>query len=291
MPITSIPITERCNMSCAHCLASCTAQGKDMSWGTYIQAIKASMDSPIITLTGGEPTLHPHFMEMLEYAISKRPKGTIGVVTNGSNAELSLKLADMTEQGIIYASISQDQWHDPIEDVVVSRFKNIGGKSYIQTTAKNNKEVIAAGRGANIEGARDECAGKDLSLDVEGNVFLCDCKKECIGTIWNYTIPNLHCECIAPALESGEYVCAGYCSVRGHIIVKNPEPIKKLHAINAAEIEVLSLLVDYQDGKVLPWDIKPKLTQLAMDEQELTAEEFLAIVDKYWGTNCLARIT
>ncbi|WP_312423113.1 radical SAM protein [Anaerospora hongkongensis] len=288
MSIDYIPLTERCNMSCAHCMVDAKVEGRDMSWETYVQAINVSMNEPIITLGGGEPTLHPHFMEMLEYAIRKRPKGAIvSIITNGSNTAISLKLADMTENGIISAALSQDQWHDPIDEVVVARFKDIGK---IHTPAKTNKDVVSVGRGANIEGAIDKCVSRSLSIDTEGNLFLCGCEEECIGTIWDYTVPEIHCEKTNPIVESGEFICAGYCSKRGHVIVKNPEFFRALAekarhkvAITKAKIAVSELYEEFDDSNLNPGEVVQRLEQCAMEAKELTTDEFLSIVEEEWS--------
>lgn len=287
MSIDYIPLTERCNMSCAHCMVDAKAEGKDMSWETYVQAINVSMDESRITLGGGEPTLHPQFMEMLEYAISERPSGTIvSIITNGSNTAISLKLADMTEQGIISAALSQDQWHDPIDEVVVARFKDMGR---IHTSAKTNKDVVSVGRGANIEGAIDKCVSRSLSIDTEGNMFLCGCQEECIGTIWGYTVPEIHCEKTKPIVESGEFICVGYCSKRGHVIVKNPEYLRalaekqrKVCATTEYKIAVLEVYGEFLDGKASLDDVKSRIVQCAKNAKELTADECVEIIKELW---------
>lgn len=65
-----VEITERCNMTCAHCAANATAIGEDMTIKVFKKAIKSAIgQSEEIYLGGGEPTLHPKFMDMLNYAI------------------------------------------------------------------------------------------------------------------------------------------------------------------------------------------------------------------------------
>lgn len=287
MSFEYIPITERCNMSCAHCSAGATAKGEDMAWKTFVQAIKVSKDTEMITLGGGEPTLHPMFMKMLNYAISKRHKGMVGVITNGSNIDISLKLADMSEQGIISASISRDEFHDPISQTVINRYTDIG-----KITTVLPDEVVSKGRGINIIGAIDKCGGRGLWMRWDGKLFLCGCKKVCIGTIWDYKIPDLHCDTVDR--KNGELECHGYCSERGHLLIISGvedklRVAKEVAAANQQEIyeteariQILSIYAKYTEGKINMDDVNSLIFQCWDNSKFEDHNKLLAMTREYF---------
>ncbi|HEY9073855.1 MAG TPA: radical SAM protein, partial [Desulfobaccales bacterium] len=67
-----VQITKRCNMTCNHCAFSCGAQGPDMSAETFRRVLDlAALEEAPITIGGGEPTLHPGFMDFLWWTIRR----------------------------------------------------------------------------------------------------------------------------------------------------------------------------------------------------------------------------
>jgi len=223
-----IEITQRCNMNCAHCAVDAKATGEDMTFETFKQTITAckELECEAITLGGGEPTLHPQFMEMVEYGVSVLGENCIGIVTNGSNTEIALHLADLTEQGIVCASISIDPYHDPIDAVVVDRYENLKkypDSIFVFKPIKTVESVMAGGRGKAIEGAEDICLGRGIRVRYDGGIYACGCYKELLGTVYEYSVPLLDCSMI----DHNKYICKGYCSERGHKLLDNPEHIRK----------------------------------------------------------------
>ena len=80
-----VEITNKCNMACPVCFADSCNQGIDIS----LQIVKRKINRlhevaglVPLQLSGGEPTLHPHLLEIVEYA---RESGfrNIELVTNG----------------------------------------------------------------------------------------------------------------------------------------------------------------------------------------------------------------
>lgn len=120
-----IQITTRCNMECAHCCYSCTELGEDMPFGMFKTIVdrwgaKMQRDRNRILFGGGEPTIHPEFWRMMNYAM------TIGlplVVTNGAKAEDAIMLAELAKTGRAWGILSLDKWHKPIEQEVIDAFK------------------------------------------------------------------------------------------------------------------------------------------------------------------------
>lgn len=61
-----IRITDYCTMSCTHCLVNANEHGRHMDTKTFEDALKFSLEyDPSLIISGGEPTQHPHFLEML----------------------------------------------------------------------------------------------------------------------------------------------------------------------------------------------------------------------------------
>jgi len=113
-----IQITNRCNMSCEHCGMNCTAQGEDMTPKTFKNAL--SYCDEVVSIGGGEPTIHPKFKQFLFDAIGHCEY--VWMATNGSMTEIALTLSKMAKKGIISCALSQDPYHDPIDEKVVEAF-------------------------------------------------------------------------------------------------------------------------------------------------------------------------
>lgn len=85
--LTLVEVTERCNLECPICYAS--SSPNTGTWRT-LQHIEAMFDAvvrnerqpDIIQISGGEPTIHPNFFEILDLAKSK-PIRHLMVNTNG----------------------------------------------------------------------------------------------------------------------------------------------------------------------------------------------------------------
>jgi MoaA/NifB/PqqE/SkfB family radical SAM enzyme len=99
---------------------SCTEEGEDMSMETFQQAL--SHQSEYVTIGGGEPTIHPLFWPMLIETISHPYINDMWMATNGAETETALKLARLAKKGVIACALSQDKWHDPIDDEVLEAF-------------------------------------------------------------------------------------------------------------------------------------------------------------------------
>jgi MoaA/NifB/PqqE/SkfB family radical SAM enzyme len=66
-----LKITDRCDLRCAHCFVSATADGADMGLEELTAAVPHLAQARVanVTITGGEPLLHPHLVEMLEVLV------------------------------------------------------------------------------------------------------------------------------------------------------------------------------------------------------------------------------
>ncbi len=172
-------ITTRCNMSCAHCCFDCTEEGEDMSVGDF-KNILYEHRPEFMVIGGGEPTLHPDFFEILFYAMSI---GDVWMATNGSNTEISLALAEMNrvKDGIFKCVLSQDEYHDPIDRVVISAFESMGKRNFNNSdyylNGKYRYTERNVGRAREFFGIQEEidCPSEGPFVRTDGKVYHCGC--------------------------------------------------------------------------------------------------------------------
>jgi hypothetical protein len=76
--MSNISITQRCNRGCTYCFAedvmkSTPGAGAFMNWEEFEESLNFLERSGITeaTLLGGEPTIHPHFCEMVDRALAR----------------------------------------------------------------------------------------------------------------------------------------------------------------------------------------------------------------------------
>ena len=181
-----IQITERCNMSCAHCGMAATRRGRDMEWETFKAAVDADQGS--ISLGGGEPTIHPLFEKFLFYAIGKCE--SVWLATNGSITNTALVLASLAQKGVLGVALSLDQWHDPIDPSVIEAFtrnttRDMGhGIDIGREIRDTSSNIVKAGRAARQSFVDDHgiettagCICEDIFVKPDGSVHQCGCRK------------------------------------------------------------------------------------------------------------------
>ena len=176
-----IRITSRCNMSCEHCCYSCTEKGEDMSLDVFRAALE--MDENI-SIGGGEPTLHPLFWQMIGESIANCEY--VWLATNGSQTNTSLALAKMAQKYVIGCELSQDDYHDRIDQDVIDAFTNMDdGRGIRNVTARE----INAGR---CDFGSDEgCVCQDLIVEPDGTIKACGCEDApTFGTVFDTEIPE-----------------------------------------------------------------------------------------------------
>jgi MoaA/NifB/PqqE/SkfB family radical SAM enzyme len=187
-----IQITNRCNMTCAHCCFNCHSTGNDMSKDNFHKAVAfAKSYGEQVCIGGGEPTLHPDFKEFLMHAVYEMvdSESVVDLTTNGSNTEIALTLASLAKKGIISCALSQDQYHDPIEKSVIEAFTDKRRINYgddprdSRGNKSNDLSYIATGRGARLSGGSRGCACESLFVAPSGMVYPCGCRQTKLGNI------------------------------------------------------------------------------------------------------------
>ena len=94
-----LKITEHCSMGCTHCLNNALPNNNHMSMETLVDSlefIKKTKLEPVIIVSGGEPTEHPRFMELMTtiigYCISNLTSSHIIIASNGLWFEANIEL-------------------------------------------------------------------------------------------------------------------------------------------------------------------------------------------------------
>lgn len=122
-------VTERCNLSCAHCLRGC-ARNMDMQKETVDKILDQVTGIDGLVFTGGEPTLNLPIIEYIFDQIRERhiPLAYFWLATNGvansfELATILLRNIDMVnETDICGVAISTDEFHAQYTKENVLRF-------------------------------------------------------------------------------------------------------------------------------------------------------------------------
>ena len=175
-----------------------------MSEDTFKKAIQMASDNESsITIGGGEPTLHPKFKDFLMHAVwelasqsNSNGNPAVFLVTNGTNEEICVTLAQLAERGVIGCRLSQDQYHDQslVSERVRRAFKRPQRDFYAPRSFRDeydcrdtNGEIVyvqAMGRAKNWgnRSMKDGCYG-GLFVTPRGNMYACECKRAKLGTV------------------------------------------------------------------------------------------------------------
>lgn len=211
-----VQITTKCNMKCQHCCYSCRPGfGSHMTKEIFLQALNVLSDygSEYVSLGGGEPTLHPNFLEFLK--ISLRQDFSVWLATNGSQKKTMVRLAQILDENdfdeddpIILDSpdklavaLSTDYYHDRskvsdwVYDYWTKRSERHGfyGHSSRGFETRNVNRVIKAGRAKRTGHYTDEkgCVCSDCVIKPDGTIMGCGCDKAPkFGTVYKPEIPE-----------------------------------------------------------------------------------------------------
>jgi MoaA/NifB/PqqE/SkfB family radical SAM enzyme len=165
-----------------------------------IEFANATGDGEII-LSGGEPTLHPKFMDMVGYTLCHfdfQEEFKLLIVTNGTNKDISLRLERMTKCGILDAVLSYDDFHDTrmVDNEVYHAFNELresGGYEGIREIRILWAQGRAADPARGIAGAREGCACRGWTVNPNGNIFPCGCEDApVLGNVRDGGVPFVH---------------------------------------------------------------------------------------------------
>lgn len=103
-----LQITERCNLHCAHCFVSSTSDGADMDVAAIRELVIPRLASARVrrlTLTGGEPFVHPELLEIVRLA--REAEMSVGICTNATCIS-DEQIEALVELGDVHVNVSLD---------------------------------------------------------------------------------------------------------------------------------------------------------------------------------------
>jgi len=134
-----VQIDERCNLHCAHCFVSATTRGQSMPFERIKDLLiprLAQCQVERVTLTGGEPTIHPQFLDVVR---AFRGAGMqVGVCTNGTTLR-EPQITALAAIGGVHCNVSLDGFRPG------SHGKFRGDRASFGTTIATVKSLAAAG--------------------------------------------------------------------------------------------------------------------------------------------------
>ena len=141
-------LTNDCQRNCAYCFAQESKNdGEEFTWPAFVQAAEFIATGPkTINLLGGEPTLHPDFVKMLEYLIDN--DYYIQVFTNGMLKQEKIdEITDLLnrvvlrkEQLFFAVNINEEKYRTEEESELQNNFlKQMNSISYPSFTIHDRK--------------------------------------------------------------------------------------------------------------------------------------------------------
>lgn len=103
-----IQITEQCDLHCVHCFVSSDEKGASIPVNDFRDAIIPNLHKcrvSRITLTGGEPLVHPDLIEIVRLCVDN--KFTVGICTNGYSLNLEI-IKEISAIGNTHFNVSLD---------------------------------------------------------------------------------------------------------------------------------------------------------------------------------------
>src|SRR6202167_3710456 len=134
-----VQIDERCNLHCAHCFVSATRRGTTMPYQQITDVLiprLAACRVERVTLTGGEPTIHPQFLDVVR---AFRDAGmAVGVCTNATTLD-DQQISALARIGGVHCNVSMDGFRPESH----GRFR--GDRDSFATTVATARALAAAG--------------------------------------------------------------------------------------------------------------------------------------------------
>lgn len=142
-----------------------------------LETFKNALDyDDIVSIGGGEPTLHPDFWQFIGLSLGKADY--VWLATNGSQTDTAMALARLAEREVLGCELSIDYYHAEIDKKVVNRFQRLNKVRNVNNT------IVKHGRAIRTETYRTVgCCCEDLFVDPSGYIYSCGCKKLKIGHV------------------------------------------------------------------------------------------------------------
>jgi radical SAM protein with 4Fe4S-binding SPASM domain len=134
-----IQITERCNLHCAHCFVSSGDYGDHMSFENLVERVLPRLRRARVerlTLTGGEPFVHPSIMEICSVVADMGMP--LGLCTNATQTS-DEQIAYLKRLGNIHINVSFDGFRPE------SHGKFRGSQASFATTLETTRKFAEAG--------------------------------------------------------------------------------------------------------------------------------------------------
>ena len=173
--LTIIEVTDRCNLTCPTCYASSSPH-----YGRHrtLEEIKKMLDTivanekepDVVQISGGEPTVHPQFFEILDYA-KQLPIRHLMLNTNGiriaKDANFTKKLADYMPDFEIYLQF------DSLQSEVLQKLRG-------EDLTKVRKQAIANLNAENLSTTLVVTLEKGLNDNEIGDVLSFATQQKCV---------------------------------------------------------------------------------------------------------------
>lgn len=201
-----VRITNRCNLTCSHCVFSCIEYGFDMPIDIFYKACmlyKSCNFRNKFCIGGGEPCLHENLFDFVGVCYEHDIKPVI--VTNGIIEDVAIALADFAIDGIINtAMLSFTEFHrNQLQSVsanVLRKYDNLNNPKFINessysgpVTANRLDNIIKSGRAVSIENAVNCCVGEGPMIIHNGDVKKCLCNNsEVLFNVNSYNINEVN---------------------------------------------------------------------------------------------------
>jgi hypothetical protein len=179
-----------------------------MTLDTFRRTVRLAISyNQEVYLGGGEPTLHPQLWEFIGLSLKanallsqQHNKNLTGLVTNGTNRDISLRLAALADIGALSVRLSNDAHHDHtmVDSEVREAFKAVF--SFTSARVCSSKEcvdsivaMIPLGRAKRHHYTKEfppDGCGAEVHVDPDGRVWRCSCRKERIGNVRRGILPQ-----------------------------------------------------------------------------------------------------
>jgi hypothetical protein len=179
-----------------------------MALATFKAALSiASCGGDMLTIGGGEPTLHKSCLEFVWLAVRSTLQisedmghAVVGLVTNGSVKKAALEIAHMAKVGLISARLSYDSYHDTsmVDESVLRAFKlrkvvdvgyGIQRQDERDLRSINNWSYFITPHGRALDNGisnhpytkETDCCCDGLFISPDGTIWQCGCREHKLG--------------------------------------------------------------------------------------------------------------